>query len=230
MLATLVTTYKRRAHLNTACQEVGKLGSQNHGTPPENALETTGTFKGDKKRWKTSEHGDIILAQYRKSGLEVKQFHCDKLASFRFREDRLDSFLFEESEIKKEYEDLWITVKFPITLSHGQAVVERGFSTNKEVLSPNLQEKRLTAVCLVHDVMAAEKMKVVDFVITEDLLSSYSHACNRYKMYFMDSNIASVVNSKSVYHVLCHIIDASDFISGTYMCIIISMCQSNIWQ
>ena len=42
-----------------------------------------------------------------------------------------------------EYQDLWLTMQLLLTLSHGQATVERGFSVNKEVLTPNLQEVSL---------------------------------------------------------------------------------------
>ena len=63
-----------------------------------------------------------------------------------------------------------------LTLSHGQATVERGFSVNKEVLAPSLQEAILQAV----------KCKVADFVVNDALLSSCAHARNRYQMYLME--------------------------------------------
>ena len=71
-----------------------------------------------------------------------------------------------------------------LTLSHGQAMVERGFSVNKEVLSPNLQELSLQAIRLVHSSVLAQK--VADFIITEALLSSCNHASNRYNMHLME--------------------------------------------
>ena len=40
------------------------------------------------------------------------------------------------------------TLQLLLTLSHSQAAVERGFSVNKEVLAPNMQESDLfTAPC-----------------------------------------------------------------------------------
>ena len=65
-----------------------------------------------------------------------------------------------------------------LTLSHGQATVERGFSVNKEVLAPNLQEMSLAAMRLVHSSMQAAKCKVADFVLNDALLSSCAHARN----------------------------------------------------
>ena len=73
-----------------------------------------------------------------------------------------------------------------LTLSHGQATVERGFSVNKEVLAPNPQETSLVAMRLVHSSMQAAKCKVADFVVNDALLSSCGHARNRYQMYLME--------------------------------------------
>ena len=44
-----------------------------------------------------------------------------------------------------------------LTLSHGEATVERGFSVNKEVLVSNRQETSLVAMRLVHSSMQAAK-------------------------------------------------------------------------
>ena len=85
-----------------------------------------------------------------------------------------------------EYQDLWLTMQLLLTLSHGQATVERGFSVNKEVLTPNLQEVSLQAIRHVQSSVLAQNIKVADFIITEALLSSCSHASNRYNMYLME--------------------------------------------
>ena len=98
----------------------------------------------------------------------------------------MDSFLSEILHMQVEYQDLWLTMQLLLTLSHGQATVERGFSVNKEVLTPNLQEVSLQAIRLVHSSVLTQNIKVADFVITEELLSSCSHASNRYNMYLME--------------------------------------------
>ena len=98
----------------------------------------------------------------------------------------MDSFLSEILQMPVEYQDLWLTMQLLLTLSHGQATVEGGFSVNKEVLTPNLQEVSLQAIRLVHSSVLAQNIKVADFIITEALLSSCSHASNRYNMYFME--------------------------------------------
>ena len=88
----------------------------------------------------------------------------------------MDSFLFEVLQNQNESQQLWITM---------QATVERGFSVNKEVLVPNLQETSLVAMRLVHSSMQAAKCKVADFV-SDALLSSCAHVRNRYQIYLME--------------------------------------------
>ena len=96
----------------------------------------------------------------------------------------MDHFLYEEFMEKKEFDDLWTVFKQLLTLSHGQTSVERGFSVIKEVV-PNLEEMSFRSKGLVQNSMLVNNMKVADFVITEDLLSSCSHASIRHKMYLM---------------------------------------------
>ena len=52
---------------------------------------------------------------------------------------------------------------------------------NKEALALNLKEYTLKAIYLVHD--TAEQIEIAEFVLTDELLTSCSHANNRYKMY-----------------------------------------------
>ena len=52
---------------------------------------------------------------------------------------------------RKKFDKLWNICKLTLTLSHGQAVVERGFSVNKEILVENLQQKSLINQRMVYD-------------------------------------------------------------------------------
>ena len=128
---------------------------------------------------------------------EIKQFHHGKFAGFKFGEDRLDAFFYDVFNTQKRYEDLWTTVKFLLTLSHGHTAVERGFSVNKEALAQNLKEDSLEAICLVHDTISAKEIEIVEFVITDELLTSSSHANNRFKMYLMDKDKEAQVHEKA---------------------------------
>ena len=98
----------------------------------------------------------------------------------------LIAFTLEMLEAKEEYKDLWQTLQLLLTLSHSQAAVERGFSVNKEILVPNMQEESLQAIRLIHSSMLAQKISVADFVIPEKLLSSCNHASNQYRIYLLE--------------------------------------------
>ena len=69
----------------------------------------------------------------------------------------------------------------------GQATVERGFSVNKDILALNIIALSLTALCLIHDSISAGQIEIADCIITDELLTSCSHASNRYKMYLMEN-------------------------------------------
>ena len=97
-------------------------------------------------KWKTAEEADEVLVQYRKFVFDAKKYHTAKFSSFKSGEDRLDPFLSEILQMQIEYQDLWLTMQLLLTLSHGQATVERGFSVNKDILTPNLQEGSLQAI------------------------------------------------------------------------------------
>ena len=77
---------------------------------------------------------------------------------------------------------------FHLTLSHGQAAVERGFCVPKEALAPNLKEDSLKVICLVHDTISAEQIEIAEFVIIDELHTCCSQANSRYKMYLMDKD------------------------------------------
>ena len=117
-----------------------------------------------------------MLKQYKECVSEMKQFHHEKYAGIKFGEDRLDAFFYDVLNTQKTYEVFWTTVKCLLTLSYGQTAVERGFSVNKEALAPYLKEDCLKAICYVHDTVLADK---IEFVITDQLLTSCSHANNR---------------------------------------------------
>ena len=67
---------------------------------------------------------------------------------------------------QKEYDELWVMLRILLRLSHGQAVVERGFSVKKDVLALNHQEMNLGVLSLIHSSLSA-KIQVADFKISE---------------------------------------------------------------
>ena len=96
------------------------------------------------------------------------------------------TFFFEVLDQKIAYKGLWCTVQLLLTLSHGQAAVEQGFSVNKDILAPNLKTLSLTSIRLIHDTISTKEINIADYIITDELCKSCSHASNRYKMYMME--------------------------------------------
>ena len=138
------------------------------------------------ERWKTNQQADSELAQFRKLISEVKRYHYERFATYSFTQERLDKFFSKLLENKEQYEQLWTIMKILLTLSHRQAAVERGFSVNKEVPNPNLQEISLREIRLIYSSLSTEKTKLTEFHISEELLFSCNHASNRYKMHMIE--------------------------------------------
>ena len=70
-----------------------------------------------------------------------------------------------------------------LMLFHGKASVERGFSINKDILDPNLQETSLVAQCLVFDTVKSTGIRVENFPIAQKLVKLCASAHMRYTVY-----------------------------------------------
>jgi len=104
----------------------------------------------------------------------------DIFNDFNREKDRLDEFYFKKCNINK-YKEFAATVKIILTLSHGQASVERGFSQNKTVLSQNLKEHSIISRRLVKDHMLSNDLKPHTVEITNEMLLNVKLAHQRYK-------------------------------------------------
>ena len=189
MLATMVTKLQERSAIQYSF--AGKLASLDPWLVISESEKVQKMFKEVLKKlveakWMKSEQADCIWMQYKKFVSDAKQFHHDEFSSFLLEENRLDTFYFKLLSGKRDFKELWDTMKFLLTLSHGQASVERGFSVNKEVLAPNLREVSLVAQRFIHDTISTQDIQLSDFTITEELLQSCNHANSRYKMYLID--------------------------------------------
>ena len=68
---------------------------------------------------------------------------------------RLDEFYFSKVGVEK-FPDLCLVIKLVLTLSHGQASVERGFSINQNLVVENLKESSLIVQRIIYDHMKSE--------------------------------------------------------------------------
>lgn len=78
--------------------------------------------------------------------------------------------------------DLLKFIKTLLLLSHGQATVERGFSTNKEVETCNLLEESLVDLRLICDKVTSCG-GVLHVPLTKDLLTTVASARSQYRLH-----------------------------------------------
>jgi len=74
-----------------------------------------------------------------------------KFADFSRSRDRLDSFYYDILGQDPAYAELFAVFRLVLTLSHGNASVESGFSINEDMLVENLHEDSLVAQRTVYD-------------------------------------------------------------------------------
>ena len=88
--------------------------------------------------------------------------NSDEFLSFKKEEVCLDVFLWRYIGAKNQFRKLRNMFSMLLILSHGQAQVECGFSTNKLLLPFNMQKKSI-----VRDRMVSENMKPQDLQMTK---------------------------------------------------------------
>ena len=84
----------------------------------------------------TPSFSDKVINQSSKLLTTEWTFNRDIFIGYDRSNKRLDDFYFRDINITK-YPDLAFVVKLVLTLSHGQASVERGFSVDKAIITNN---------------------------------------------------------------------------------------------
>lgn len=103
----------------------------------------------------------------------------DSLKEFNVSKDRLDDFWLKKLDPADEYRALHKLFRLIFILSHGNAFAERGFSVNKELLVPNLQERSLVAQRIIYDNIATVR-EVKNVIISKNLQESVGKSRLRY--------------------------------------------------
>ncbi len=112
---------------------------------------------------------DLLLQQYRSFGQEIPHYE---------KSMRLDKFYYGCLANRPEYTLLWKVVLLVLTLSHGQADVERSFSVNADMEVENLDSETLIALKRVHNGISHMK-SYTDFDVPKELLASCAGARTR---------------------------------------------------
>ena len=103
--------------------------------------------------------------------VENKSFDKDK--------DRLDYFLWKFTDLKM-YAKLQHVIKIALILSHGQAQVEREFSSNKNLIDDNMSTDTIVALRSVHDYLKFHDLKAHEVEMTKDVFASCRQARKKY--------------------------------------------------
>ena len=99
---------------------------------------------------------------------------------------RLDTFYWKHIESVSSVEKVAEVLKIILTLSHGQASVERGFSINKSLLVENLTETSLISQKIVLDHLRSKDVGSENFEVCGKLRKSVRRAGGKYGI-FLDN-------------------------------------------
>ena len=122
--------------------------------------------------WATSDFKAFLADELPLHEVELQQFSS--------KEDRLDEFFFKKLNFSK-HTNLSFVVKILLTLSHGQAAVERGFSVNNNIIQTNMYAKTIISKRLIKDHMLANGLQPHTIEITKPLVKAYKSVNAAYK-------------------------------------------------
>ena len=118
---------------------------------------------------------DLAKGEFSKFCETVVVENKEEFLSFDKDKDRLDYFLWKFTDLKM-YAKLQHVIKIILILSHEQAEVERGFSSNKSLIDDNMSTDTIVALRSVHDYLKFHDLKAHEVEMTKDVLASYRQA------------------------------------------------------
>ena len=101
--------------------------------------------------WRSAGECGELLSQYKAFLVQMKQYHAVDFRDFTPDSRRLDTFLGNCMHDHIQFAMLWDIFNMLLTISHGQASVERGYSVNKDLLIENLHGKTGVSLLTVYD-------------------------------------------------------------------------------
>ena len=97
-------------------------------------------------------------------------------------------------------EKLVKALKIILTLSHGQASVERGFSVNKSLLVENLPKQSLVSQLCVYDYMKSNNFGLENFIVCGALRKSDRVSRIKYENYLEKQRKAKSTKERALKH------------------------------
>ena len=92
-------------------------------------------------KWLNGSESEQAKKEYKNFLVSVHHELKDKFNSFDYDKEQVDEFLKVFLYKNKKYTHLWKVCLFILTMFHGQSLVERGVSVNKELLVTNLTQQ-----------------------------------------------------------------------------------------
>ena len=105
-----------------------------------------------------------------------------EFSGFCSKESRLDDFYFKTVGIGK-YKELSFVLKVLLTISHGQASVERGFSHNNAFLKTNMSPETVIAKRMIKDRILSRDLKPYRIEISKPLVLALKSARQKYEIH-----------------------------------------------
>ena len=125
-------------------------------------------------RQRRAEGCGAINRQYKTFLGEIKKHSQQSFTEFKHTEGGRDTFLLSYLGNIPRYQEIWGFFKLLLTLSNGQAQVERGFSTNKDILSTNMAEELVVAYRKVYDGIRSLGVPM-EQCIPSEMLNPFTH-------------------------------------------------------
>ena len=123
---------------------------------------------------------DLATPEFKAFIADELSLHDVELQQFSPKEDWLDEFFFHKLNFSK-HTNLSFVVKILLTLSHGQAAVERGFSVKNNITQTNMYTKTIISKRLIKDYMLANGLQPHTIKITKPLVKACKITYSAYK-------------------------------------------------
>ena len=107
--------------------------------------------------------------------------------TFSQKDDRLDDYYFNSQFNISKYEEFSFIVQLVLTLSHGQATVERGFNLTKSLLQTNMTPETVISKRLIRDHMIANEISPHSIDVSGPLIKEFRSAHQKYVIHLKDA-------------------------------------------
>ena len=125
---------------------------------------------------------EAATLQFNQFYSEIRNKHQKDFEQFSQESCRLDELYFHKTGVAK-YQDVAFVIRLLLTLSHGQAAVERGFSHNNALLKVNMNPEPVISKRVIKDHMLAHNVKPYSIDISLAMVKSFKVAYSKYQLY-----------------------------------------------